>query len=104
MKDGAQAEAERLMAERATARAQRRFADADEIRSRIALLGFDVEDGPGGSTLLPRGGFDRVDLAGMPDVLGEVATLDASVHVLFEGFRTDLERFIAGVRRTSASI
>jgi cysteinyl-tRNA synthetase len=104
MSDEIRADAERLLVERAEARAGGRFAEADELRDQIALLGFDVQDGPSGSTLRPRPTFERVDPAVLPNFLGEPATLDASVHVLYEGFRADLERFVAGIGGSGSDI
>ena len=49
------AEAERLLADRAAARADRDFARADEIRDRLAELGYEVRDEAGGARLVPRG-------------------------------------------------
>ena len=48
-------EAEELLAERSTARAERDFARADEIRDRLAELGYEVRDEAGGARLVPRG-------------------------------------------------
>ncbi len=42
-----------LLREREQARAARDYAEADRIRDRIALLGWEVRDGPGGAELLP---------------------------------------------------
>jgi len=44
-----------LLADRAAARAAREFARADELRDRIAGLGFAVTDGPEGQTVRRRG-------------------------------------------------
>ena len=49
-------EAEGLLAERSTARAERDFARADEIRDRLAELGYEVRDEAGGARLVRRGG------------------------------------------------
>jgi cysteinyl-tRNA synthetase len=43
-----------LQASRDTARAARDFSRADALRDELAALGWDVVDGPDGSTLLPR--------------------------------------------------
>jgi len=43
----------RLAAEREQARSQRDFAAADELRERIAALGWEVRDAAGGFELLP---------------------------------------------------
>jgi cysteinyl-tRNA synthetase len=52
---GAGAEAEALLAERQAARAAKDFARADEIRDRLAGLGYEVRDEAGGARLVPRG-------------------------------------------------
>jgi cysteinyl-tRNA synthetase len=50
----ADAEAEALMAEREEARAAKDFARADEIRDRLAALGWEVRDSADGARLVPR--------------------------------------------------
>ena len=47
-------EAERLLAEREQARADRRFEDADRIRDELAALGWEVRDTPEGARLVRR--------------------------------------------------
>ncbi len=49
------AEAERLLAEREQARAERDFARADELRDRLAGLGWEVRDTAEGARIVPRG-------------------------------------------------
>jgi cysteinyl-tRNA synthetase len=51
---GADAEAEKLLVEREEARAAKDFARADEIRGRLAGLGWEVRDGAEGAKLVPR--------------------------------------------------
>ncbi len=48
-------EAEALLAERQEAREAKDFERADEIRDRLAGLGWEVRDGAEGATLVPRG-------------------------------------------------
>ncbi|MGZ5324734.1 MAG: cysteine--tRNA ligase [Solirubrobacterales bacterium] len=48
-------EAEALLAERQESRAAKDFARADEIRDRLAELGWEVRDETGGARLVPRG-------------------------------------------------
>jgi cysteinyl-tRNA synthetase len=100
--DDTRAGAERLAAERANARSAKDFARADDLRARIAELGFDVIDEPGGWRLAERAAFAPVALERIPDVLAEPPDLDASVHLLYEGFREDLERFLDGLRSAAA--
>jgi cysteinyl-tRNA synthetase len=52
---GADAEAERLLAEREAARAESDFERADEIRARLAALGWEVRDSADGAKLVPKG-------------------------------------------------
>jgi len=54
--EGAEADeqAEKLMREREEARAAKDFARADEIRDRLAELGWEVRDGADGAKLVPR--------------------------------------------------
>ncbi len=53
--DGADAEAEDLLADRERARAERDFEAADRIRDRLAELGWQVRDTPDGARLVRRG-------------------------------------------------
>jgi cysteinyl-tRNA synthetase len=55
--EGAEAddEAEKLLGERQAARAAKDFARADEIRDRLAELGWEVRDSAEGAKLVPRG-------------------------------------------------
>jgi cysteinyl-tRNA synthetase len=48
-------EAERLLEERQEARAARDFVRADEIRDRLAEMGWEVRDSADGPRLVPRG-------------------------------------------------
>jgi cysteinyl-tRNA synthetase len=52
--EGADSEAEELMGEREEARAAKDFARADEIRDRLAELGWTVRDSADGPRLVPR--------------------------------------------------
>jgi cysteinyl-tRNA synthetase len=51
---GGDSEAEGLLAERQEARAAKDFARADEIRDRLAALGWEVRDGAEGAKLVPK--------------------------------------------------
>ena len=48
-------EAEKLLEERQVARAAKDFARADEIRDRLAELGWEVRDSAEGAKLVPKG-------------------------------------------------
>jgi cysteinyl-tRNA synthetase len=52
--EGADPEAERLLADREQARADKDFARADEIRDELAALGWEVRDEAGGARLVRR--------------------------------------------------
>jgi cysteinyl-tRNA synthetase len=51
---GADDEAEKLLEERQRARAEKNFARADEIRDRLAELGWEVRDSAEGAKLVPK--------------------------------------------------
>jgi cysteinyl-tRNA synthetase len=51
---GADSEAEALLAEREQARASRNFDRADQIRDELAALGWEVRDGADGAKLVRR--------------------------------------------------
>jgi cysteinyl-tRNA synthetase len=53
--EGADVEAEELLAERQEARAAKDFSRADEIRDRLAELGWEVRDSADGAKLVPKG-------------------------------------------------
>ena len=92
---------ESLLAERRRARESKDYARADAIRDEIAALGFEIRDAPGGATVEPRARFERVDPARIGSVLDKPAALDASIHLLYEGFIEDVERFLAGLHEHS---
>jgi hypothetical protein len=76
-------EASALAEQRQKARAVRDFALADELRNRIAAIGFEVHDTPGGYELVP------------------AAPPPAAVSVLvdLEGWPEDAARFLASLER-----
>ncbi|MGH2662079.1 MAG: hypothetical protein ACRDH8_04615 [Actinomycetota bacterium] len=96
-------EAERLAAERAVRRAARDFEAADDLRERIAALGFEVVDSPGGYDLRPLAEAGepqrRVRPADVASVLDRPPAADWSVHWLHEGWTDDVLR---GIRSFSA--
>jgi cysteinyl-tRNA synthetase len=96
-------EVARLLVDRQSARASKDFARADAIRDEIASLGFDVRDTPAGATAEARVAFAPVDPAGIENALDEPARLEFSIHLLYEGFPDDVERFLAGLARHCAS-
>ena len=92
----------RLLEQRSEARAARDWQRADDLRDRIAALGWEVQDGPRGSTArplipaeaAPTGYADPSDLASLLD---EPATVAASLQLVAEDHRADLERTLAGL-------
>lgn len=90
-------EVERLLRERDEARAARDFARADAIRDSIAALGFEIRDSAAGSTAVPARRYESIDAAKVPSVLDEPAETGFSVHLLYEGFADDLERFLGAL-------
>ena len=54
MADVVPPEVSRLADERAGARAEKNFAKSDELRDKIAALGWDIRDGKDGQKLTPR--------------------------------------------------
>ncbi len=92
-------EVEDLLRQRDRARAAKDFALADQIRDQIADLGFDVRDSAEGGVALPKPAYETVDPARVPSLLDEPATKAISIHVLYEGFREDLTRFVASLAR-----
>lgn len=92
-----------MLVERETARAAKDFVRADAIRDEIAALGFDIRDAPTGATAEVRAAFSHVDPAAIESVLDKPALLAFSIHLLYEGFPEDVERFLAGLARHCAT-
>jgi cysteinyl-tRNA synthetase len=89
---------ERLLEERQSARDAKDYARADAIRDQIHDLGYEIRDAPGGATAERRAAFERIDPARIDNLLGKPAELEVSIHVLYEGFPDDVDRFLAGIR------
>lgn len=85
-----------LATERLAARAARDFARADALRAQIAAAGYTVKDSPDGFALERLPSFTPIDARFVADELHQSATVDISFHLLYEGFRDDLLRFLAG--------
>ena len=97
-------EVRRLAAERDQRRAAGDFAAADELRDRIAVLGYRVLDSPEGSAVerTPAAGDERVRPRDVPSALELEPRFEASVHWLVEGSVADVARALAAFRRHSA--
>jgi GT2 family glycosyltransferase len=102
-------EVRRLLGERAEARAERDWSRADELRDRIAALGWEVQDSAARSTVRPQlpdtpaatGYADPADLA---SVLDEPATVAASVQVVADDHGDDLRRALRGLASHPPSV
>ena len=100
--DGAPAEIRGLLDERTEARAARDWSRADALRDQMAGLGWEVQDGPRGSTVRPllpaepteTGYAHPNDLASLLD---EPASVAASVQVVAEDHPDDLRRLLAAL-------
>jgi hypothetical protein len=94
--------ARRLAEERAARRAAGEYAAADELRDRIAALGFRVEDRrDGGFVLTPaqQPAPRRIHARDVPSTLADAPTADWSVHWLHQGW---LEDVLRGIRSMDA--
>jgi GT2 family glycosyltransferase len=98
-----------LIDQRTAARVERDWSRADALRDEIAAAGWEVQDGPGGSTVRPllpsepvtTGYANPDDLASRLD---EPATVTASVQVVAEDHPDDLRRLIAGLAAHPPSV
>jgi len=107
--NGAPAEIRGLLDERTEARASRDWDRADALRDRIADLGWEIQDGPRGSTLRPllpvepttTGYANPDDLASLLDQPSAVA---ASVQVVAEDHPDDLRRLLEGLAAHPPSV
>jgi hypothetical protein len=93
----------RLITERAKARVEGRFQEADGIREQIRDLGWEVMDSSAGTTVravLPPRANASVDYARSEDLgslLAEAPTLEASLVVVAEDHGSDLDRMLRGL-------
>jgi len=96
----------RLVAERETARADRQYDRADALRTEIHGLGWEVSDGPDGTSLrpaLPEQSAGEVGYARPEDLaslIDEPATVAAGLLLVAEDHPSDLERFLRGLAAT----
>lgn len=88
----------KLLQQRGDARDRRDWAEADALRERLAGLGWQVEDGNSGSTARPMlPPATASDPEALASLLGEPATVAASIQVAAEDHPADLERFTRGL-------
>ena len=98
-----------LIDQRTAARTARDWSRADALRDEIAAAGWEVQDGPGRSTVRPMlpaepvatGYANPDDLASRLD---EPAAVAASVQVVAEDHPDDLRRLIAGLAAHPPSV
>ena len=98
-----------LLDQRTAARDAREWSRADALRDEIAAAGWEVQDGPGRSTVRPllpaepvtTGYANPDDLASRLD---EPATVAASVQVVAEDHADDLRRLLAGLAAHPPSV
>jgi len=83
-----------LLRLREAARAEKDFARADEIRDRIASAGYELRDTPSGAVVEKATTYETVNPATISSELGAQAEVEFSFHLLYEGFPTDVERFL----------
>ena len=91
-----------LIEERSRAREARDWARADALRDELAALGWEVQDGPSGSTARPILAPEAAP--GPPDRLDEPASVPVSVVLLAEDHPDDLRRALAGLAAHPSSV
>jgi hypothetical protein len=96
---------EELARRRADARAAKDYATADALRDELEAAGWEVVDGPEGSTLRPLAAEPppRIEATEVASALDEPATFDASLQWVCEGWPEDIERAIGGFRSHAGS-
>ena len=85
----------RLIEERGEARDARDWARADALRDELATLGWEVQDGPSGSSARPI--LQPADADPLPSLLEEPASLALSVQVVADEHPDDLGRCLASL-------
>lgn len=96
------ADVRRLADERSAARASGDYAAADALRDQMAMLGWEVRDSPGGSTLHPalpvapaRTGYARPEE--LESLLDRPAAVELSIQLVAEDHAADLRRCLEGL-------
>jgi len=88
-------EVQALLDQRSAAREARDWTTADALRDRLGELGWEPIDGPHGSRARPR--LPASPAPELASLLGESASLAASVVVIADEHGDDLARFLAGL-------
>jgi GT2 family glycosyltransferase len=86
----------RLLERRSAARAARDWAEADTLRHELAALGWEVQDGPSGSTARPILA-SAPEAAVAPDRMDEPAAVPLGIVVVAEDHPDDLVRLLRGL-------
>lgn len=89
----------RLASARALARESGNYVEADALRDELVELGWQVLDTSEGFELIELPTFERVNLASLKEVWSDPPTKRVSVLVSYEGYPSDLARFILGMGR-----
>ena len=85
----------RLIEERGAAREARDWARADALRDEIATVGWEVQDGPSGSSARPI--LRPAEREELPSLLADPAEVALSVQVVADDHPDDLERLLRGL-------
>jgi cysteinyl-tRNA synthetase len=93
-------EVRRLIDERAGAREARDWERADTLRDELVALGWEVQDGPQGSTARPILASPRADRA----KLNDPPEVPVSLQVVAEDHPDDLERLLRGLAAHPPSV
>lgn len=88
-----------LLGQRDEARRAKDWARADQLRAQIDALGYEVRDSPVGASAVLKPAYRVLDPTKPIPVTRLPPTFGASIHVLYEGFRDDLERFVSSFHK-----
>lgn len=83
-----------LVQQRQDARAAKDFARADALRDQIEAAGFTLIDAPDGARVEPKAAYEMVDPARIENALATPPDLAFSLHLLYEGYPDDVDRFL----------
>lgn len=92
----------RLIDERREARDARDWARADALRDELAVMGWEVQDGAGGSTVRPI--LRPTEREELPSLLADPAEVPFSVQIVAEDHADDLARFLRALAAHPPSV
>ncbi len=92
----------RLIDERREARDARDWARADALRDELAAMGWEVQDGAGGSTVRPM--LRPTEREELPSLLADPPEVTLSVQVVADDHPGDLLRFLRGLEQHPPSV